>query len=363
MAGLASSNDVTVSMKKASAWGTAVAVSSGLKLFCSSLTPGGGFEESVSPDYGLAKKPTDLQRGSGSFNLGLTCALTFNQPWLALVASVMGTEASPVETTGGQSDYRHDIDMSDSISGSSKQIWSLGWTVEDATKIIEVPSFKPYEFTIEATVNQGGSVTINGLCDRFKIASQTSTYANVTSNTASAYSRAMFTGLNAYCRMNAQSGGALSGSNNLPVDNFRLTVRRGLRPQHVLQGADSPYIVEPKDVDAIEATLTIRLREIDSSVLDSLAHWESQTEQKAEIFMDGAIIGAGVNRSLKFQLPRLMPDPAFPGGYGFQNNSSIMQPEITFRMLKATAAPTGMTGVTELLRIVGIDLRSTKWTA
>lgn len=355
-------NDVIVSFKKGVTWGTAVAVSSGMRLRCSQLSISGGFEEFLSRDIGFGKKLQETIKTIFNGNITVTCDLTYNQPWMALLASIMGTESTPAETTVGQADYSRTLDLANTTFGGN--FWSMAYIMEDATYLAELPSVKFNSFTIQSDSNNVGTVTFSGVFDKMVVTSTTSTYANVTGVAATApYEAAVLGGANHYFRMNANSGSALSSSNDFQIENYSFSITRPTRPQHVLRGANSKYIIEPKEIDRIDGSLTVRFGEIARGSFDLLLNWLNGTFLKAELFFDGSQIGTGVNRSQKFQFPYLQCLPALPSGYDVPNNNSLMTPTHGFRMLAATAAPAGMTSVTDYMRATIIDQRATKWTA
>ncbi len=364
MAGIVS-NDTIVSFKKLTTWGTAVAVTGGLRLQNASFNPTGQFEEFFSRDTGIGKKRTVQMRGAGSFGLDITCDLTFGQPYLAFVAALFGTESSPTETTVSQSDYSRTLDIADATYGASLIAWSLCFTTEDSAgaRHVEIPSVKVTNVRVVIPNNGVGSITFQCVIDRMVITGWTSSYANVTGVAATSnYELAVFNGANSYFRMNAQSGSGLSGTDNKQVEELEFNFSRPVEPQWVSRGSNSPYIIEPKELGQLQATLRVRFGEINETSQNILDMWLNKTAQKAEIFYDGLQIGSGVNTSHKWQFPSLVAKTPFPGGYGWGSNAQLMKPEITFECMKASAAPTGMTGVTDLVRLTTIDRRSTKWT-
>lgn len=362
------SNDVTIGVKKGATWGTAVDITStnAFKLRASVFSPDATFNEILSSDIGFAKKIVDTLRGQLSATISITMDMTFNQPWLALLASVLGTESSATETTPSQGDYSRTIDLADSTYGSSACFWTMAMSTENATgaKLIELPSVKLNTVRMDFPVNDKPTITFTGIIDRIVISSWTTTYAHLIGLSATGnYETAVFTGTNAYYRQNAFSGGALSSGDNQAIESVSLELSRPSETRYGLRGANSQYTMEPYELGQIQGSVTVKYSEIDSSIQNLLDHWLNKTAQKAEWFLDGAQIGSGVNASYKFQIPEMAAMPKLPDGYKVPNNTSLMKPEIQYRMLQAAAAPTGMTGVTEYIRVTSIDRRSTKWTA
>lgn len=368
MAGIVS-NDVVVSFKKISTWGTAVSVAGGFRLRCSSLSISGGFDEITERDIGAGKKQTDMIRGVENVNVSLTCDYSYGQNWLPIIAGILGTESVPSETTPSQGDYSRNIDLADSTYGASAIVpgWTMAWTIEDATYIVELPSVKFNSFVVNMPINAVPTITFSGVADRVLMTGYTNSYATVTGVSAPAwdYELAVFGGgeaVNHYLRMNDASGATLAAGDNIWVENIEISLNRPLAPQHVLQGASSPYIIAPKEIGAIEGTVRVTLGESKEGTYAYAYKWANATDSKGAIYTDGDQIASGVKTSLTWIFPKLRPMGSLPGGYDIPNNSSLMKPVLSFKMLKASAAPSGMS-VTDYLRLVSFDRRSTKWTA
>lgn len=351
---------VKIGIKKGSTWGTAIAVSSGMYLY-GRITLSGGDDGYFPADLGFAGKRQTQTFLKRNLQVTITADLAYSQAIMALVTSVMGTESSPAEQTGSQGDYLRNLDLADSNVGL---YWTVAWLNED-DDVAELASVKWTGFTITQEANGVGQVSVTGVADTLGItgAGAASSVANITGNTPLTYQSSVLGGTNHYFRMNSDSGAGLSGTDNKPILNYTLSLQRTLDPLYALRGASTPYSLEPTPLGDIVGTLSFQLAYIDDSVQDLIANWLAKTTWKAEIFMDGAQIGSGVNTSYKFQMPYLMSDGSLPAGYDAPAKNSRMQPAMSFAMLKRSAAPTGMTGVTDYLRIVSIDRRSTKWTA
>lgn len=351
---------VKIGLKKGSVWGTAVAVSSGMYLY-GRITVSGGDDGYFPSDLGFAGKRTTQTYMKRNLQVTLTTDLAYSQAFMAAVTSVMGTESTPTETTGGQGDYARNIDLADSNVGL---YWTMAWLQED-DDLCELASIKWTGFTITQEANGVGTVTVTGVADNLTILAggAASSVANITGNTPLTYQSAVLGGTNHYFRINADTGAGLTSGENKPILSYTLSLQRTLDPLYALRGVNTKYSLEPTPLGDIVGNLTFQLAYIDDSVQDLILDWLNKNTLKAEIFMDGAQIAAGVNTSYKFQMPYLQSDGPLPSGYDAPAKNQRMQPSISLAMLKRSAAPTGMTGVTDYLRIVSIDRRSTKWTA
>lgn len=359
MAILYSTNEAKIALKKGATWGTEADITSGgLFLYANNVTVSGGFDNFTPNDIGFAGKPTQLKRLSGSFNVSITCDTTFNQSWLALLGALMGTESSPTETTGGQGDYLRNFDLADSNVGL---FYTLGWKIE-TDRTLFLPSVKIQSFKMEGAVNANPKISFTGICDLI-VESATNLASEIDALTPSAYESAIFGGADPYFRANAQGGAGLSSGVNIPVSSFSVELTRALQTRYTLRGANSYYTIEPLQLGDIQCFVSFKISELDNATYDSWGIWAAQTEQKAEIYMAGAAIGTGIKRSIKMQFPRLSPTGEIPSGHDISGPNSLFEPSIRFQALKASSAPTGMTGVTDLIRVASVDLRSTKWTA
>lgn len=362
MAGI-DTNSSHVGMKKGSTWGTEVAITStgAMRLRPSSLQ----MEETQAVfngrDIGAGRKQTAITREEVSAPVTMTNDATFGQPWQAVLASVMGTEGNPAETTVGEGDYSHTYDLADNVYGSNKIIWSLGYTIEDSAELRVARSVKFGGFSFTSEINKVGVWTFNGLADHVVSDGATTSFANLSGLAQAANYKFAPLSNNFYFRLNEESDAALDSGDNKGIESITINVNRTLTPEYESRGTDSLYIVEPREQGLIVGTMTVRFREFNATLQDLYTWSAGFTRLKAEMYHDGEQIGAGVNTSFKFQFPSMEIQSI--AGSEIANNNSLMKPTVTFTLFKADAAPAGMTGVTDYLRITSIDRRSTKWTA
>ena len=358
MAKFDSTNQVKAALKKTT-WGVEGDITSGgIFLFASNITVSGGYETVYPRDFGTSGKRTIQRRTRAAFNMTITCESTFGQGWLALLAGLMGTESTPSETTVGQSDYLRTIDLADYPS----VVWTLVYSVEtDKTRCI--PSLKITSASFAGDAAGVGTWTFQGIGHSF-IESSANTVAEIAALSTYTYDQAIVGGGGHYFRYGAYSTGtALNSGNNIPILNVGITLERPLQGQHALQGANSFFVTEPLQLGDTMGSVTFRLPTLDSSVADLMADWYSAPYKMAEFYYDGTQIGSGTNHSVKIQLPYLQSPGELAGGQDVPGNNQFFNPAINLSMLKASAAPSGMTGVTDYLRVTSTDKRSTKWTA
>lgn len=292
--------------------------------------------------------------------MSITCELTYGQGWLTLLSGLLGTESTPAETTGSQADYSCNIDMADSTSGL---FWTLCYSVE-TDRVIEIASLKPTSMTLTLDINQPGTVQFQCIADSIAISS-TNTVAEIAALTDYPFETCVLGGTNHYFRHDVYSvSTALTSADNKAISGFTLNVNRPLQRRYGLRGALTPYTLEPPQLGPIDATLTARFTELDDGTWDLFGEWVSPSFKMAEIFFDGSQIAAGVNRSYKLQMPYMKIKGSIPPGHDVQSNNGLFLPSATWDLLRASAAPAGMSGVSDLLRVVPVfPTRSTKWQA
>lgn len=351
-------NEVDVCIDKASTWGTAVDLTSAGKLIhVSNWSVSAAFDEVTQNDIGFDNFRTEVERLGINVDVSMTCDLSYHGQWLMILASIMGTSTgSPAEQTGAAGDYLHAIDLTSNNKG---KFMTAAWTVED-DYVLEIPSIKWHSFTIESNANGVGTFSAQGIGDRIvDNASASNTYAEVTGRSYPTYQACVLGGTNHYLRFDDYSvSTALTNADDKNILNYRINVARPMQKRFTLRGANSPYSLEPLQLNKTTGDFQFQMSEIDNSQIDGIVDWLAQQKAMAEIFFDGAQIGAGVNTSIKIQLPYLEHKGAIPSGYDVPSSNTLMQPTFMFNMLKAPAAPSGMTGVTNYLRVTSIDERS-----
>lgn len=156
-----STEKVIAGFKKATTWGTEVAITSGKYLYCSQISLSGGDEDFFPRDTGLAGVRSSIARLARNVNVSITCDKTYSQAWLGLVAGCLGTESTPSETTASQGDYAETIDVA---ASTADIFYSFCFNIE-TDRVIALPSLKITGFTIEQAINGAGTVTIQGIAD------------------------------------------------------------------------------------------------------------------------------------------------------------------------------------------------------
>lgn len=343
-------------LKKGSAWHTEGDItSSGIYLFSSQISVSGGFEDFRPRDAGRSGKRTSQNRLRHNCRVKTTHDITYGQGWHALLAGFMGTESTPAEQTASQGDYLTTFDLADDPS----IFWTLCY-MRDTSSVAMIRSWKISSIEMMLQENGVGTVSFDGIGDLWSDSSS-NTAAEIQALTQYNYESAPWGGgANHYYRINTASGAGLSSSDNQDVISVKLSLNRNLKDRFGFRGTNTPYTKEPYQPGDIDGSLTVKYL---GTTYDAYTDYVSKPYKKAEIFFDGSVIGTTINRSEKMQFPYMQADGAIPRGYDMPNNASLVDPEITYTLLKGTA-PTGMTGVTDYYRHTSIGpTRSTKWTA
>lgn len=350
-----------VAVGKGVTWGTAVDLTGGgvgANIHTSALTIGGSRGRFTPNDNGFDNFISELELLEYSVDLSLTFDLTYQGIWKIFVAALFGTvTGSPAENNVGEGDYLHDFDPASSVAGN---FLTLAYLLED-DRSLEFPSVKPISFAITQSTNGVGVITVNCIADRLVTNSPVNSQADIDSLSYPTYQAAVLGDTNHYLRLNTQSGGALSSADDMEILNYNFSFNRPLQRNYPLRGANTKYTTEPAQLDVCTGQLSFLLNEIDDGSLDILDDWNDGNEKKAEIFIDGDQIGSGDNTSIKLQMPRLSPSEGVPAGHDIPSSRQLMQPTATYDMLKASAAPTGMTGVTNMCRMETVETRSAAW--
>ena len=352
-------NEVDIGVVKGATWGTAVDLTSAGKLLhATSLSITGGYEIVQPNDAGFENFITENTRIRENFDVSITCDLSYGGTWLQFVAALLGTASAPSEQTVGEGDYLSTLDLASENRGD---FLTVAWKNED-DKILEIPSLKVSAIDVNMETPGTGTITITGMGDKLLYdTAATNTIAILNGLTAPTYQMAAFScGTNIYARVGDYSTGtALSASDDIQIMNFTFNVTRPLQRRYVANGSDSCRTLEPYQAGKTTGTFNFQLSEIDDSIYDLVNIFQNATQQMAEIFFDGDQIGAGVNTSLKLQFPYMQNDEL--PETGFTSNTDIRQPTVNFTLLQAPAAPAGMSGVTNYLRVTTIDERSSAY--
>lgn len=349
-----STPEVDAIIRLGSTWGTAVAVdtvTAGQSIHLSQLSITDGFEEFQPRDIGFDNFVTKITRMKRSVGVNITCDLAYHGAWLFILACIMGGDS----VSGSTPEYTHTMDLTSNNNG---KFTTMAFKVED-DYALEMPSIKWTSFTIQSDANGVGTFSAQGIADRIvDNASVVNTITKINAASYPTYDAAVLGGTNHYFRTNTASGSGLTSGEDKNILSYSISISRPFNPRFTLRGANSAYTLEPRQLGPTIGTTSFKMSEINDATIDGYNEFLSQTKKKIELFCDGTLISA-VNASMKIQIPAA--ESKMPQGYDIPNNSSLMQPTYTYNLLKAAAAPTGMSGVTNYARFVFINERASAY--
>jgi hypothetical protein len=149
-------------------------------------------------------------------------------------------------------------------------------------------------------------------------------------------------------RINGQSGGALGSSDAITIETFEFTFER---PQDRTFGTGQNYIVEPGDNEFPALSLTVTFPRMNTVSANSLyMAMNSFTAFKSDLTFLGAFINSTDQYKKLYQFPYMeLQDFQTP-----MAGAAQVKPKAMFVLKKPSAAPTGMSGVTNPFRITRI---------
>ena len=341
--------EIKAALKKASAWGTPVGcgANDGILIRPSTIKK----SANVLVDDSLGTYfPNDGLLGEIKVEGDLPVYLRYDGLDVAL-AMVMGASGSPAQqgTTAAYAyTYKPAINTDGKFCTLAKYMKNY---------IEEHPSIKIIGFNIKGEFGKPLTLTlkcvsINKVID--SVINTVATFANVT-YTESAnrikFSEGVF-------RMNAQSGIALAAGDRIYPSSFELDFQRKLTGEYTGQyrttsGSNTQDLIDEPQNDGLPV-ITLKLEFPRLTGATNIAILNGDTRQKMDITFTGAQIAAPYNRQFALQFPHLQlitDDPADAAG--------IIKEPLEFKVYSCTAAPAGMTGITDPLWITGINQRST----
>lgn len=305
-------------------------------------------DESFTQDYIGMTEPGD----NTPITPELKMRLRFEQGPDVFIAAAVGSPAAPVVVSSQAATslvaYTHAITMAPEIAGM------FTGAMDMVNYVQETRSFKVSGIKINVGAN-------GRLVAAFPIVGDKTVYDSTVNVAASIAGATVATPGNAAwrrttrIRMNMQAAGALGASDELNnVKEFAFNFNRPLA-QDLVCNSDS--IIEPDDDGWLEGTVEFTYARMNSNPANSLVvALAAGGTFKADIFMQGPYINSYTRRSMLWEMPALQFQPA-----GYQAavvGHGIVRPKATFKLKMADAAPTGMTALTNPLRVTIVNARS-----
>lgn len=315
----------------ASTWGTAVDGGAGDK-FAGEITPNFNVEELIRRQIGSGVQMTQSAVvGNFKPTINLTMDAGYRNTMDVLIAQFMGTAGAPSEVTGGQGDYLHSITFNNSLN--AKYV-TLAYETSSTT-VMEFPTCAVRSISFAADDPPGIlEFSAELLANTAVTSGTTNTNADLQSATATDTEVIAYAVEDTF-RMNANSGGALSGSDQYNITSFNLTLTR---PQEIfgeIKGSSGNSA--PLATGLFEGELTITA----SSLADhaKFTEWGASTAQKCTLNIQGTQIGTGTNKAITILIPKmvLVTEPQYN-----IVSEGVNPLSLTYRIIAATSNPTGM---------------------
>jgi hypothetical protein len=263
-----------------------------------------------------------------------------------LEACAMGSPATVAIATsasGQTTSWRHVIDLAPSIDGLCVTV-----AVDRKLYVEEMTSAKVYGFS--ETYGDAGIVN-----QSFKLLGSTVTDISSININSTVYGASypsllgkMFRSQGVF-RINAQSGGSLSGSDAIVAEGFEFTFTR---PQDQSFGTSSGYIVEPADNEFPEVTATVTFPRMNTITANSFrTALRAGTAYKLDVTYTGLTY---INSTDRYSKLIQAPYAELQDFETATAGAAQVKPKATFKLKKPSAAPTGMTGVTTPFRITRV---------
>lgn len=264
----------------------------------------------------------------------------------ALCMGSPATVAIATSASGQTTSWRHVIDVSPSIDGLCAT-----FAFDKKLYVEEITSAKVYGFSF--TAGEGGL-----MMEGFKVLGGQLTHISSTNINSTVYgaSYPALTGKvqrkQGVFRINAQSGGSLTSTDAIAfTEGFEFAFER---PQDRSWGFSSDVILEPADNEFPEPTLTVTFARMNTVTANSFREGiRAGTAYKADATFTGGtdtFINSTDRPSVLFQFPYVeLQDFEAPA-----TGAATVKPRATFKLKKPSAAPTGMSGVTQPFRLTRV---------
>lgn len=266
-------------------------------------------------------------------------------------AASMGGASTPVVVSSVAANslvaYQHNIVLTSELSHN----YTLALT-EDVL-VREVPSMRVRGFTLR--VGDMGRLLVSFPIVGSKVVFNSTVNTNSTVQVARAATigNRMFRKSTRF-RLNNQSAGALGATDEITIAReFVFAYSRPVATDDFVLNQD--YIIEPDDDGFAEMSLEITYARMNTVSANSLVTaFPNGASFKGDIFVQGPFINSTTRMSMLIEMPNLQV-------YGWRGNvtgQSQVRPVCTFRLKSASAAPTGMTGLTLPFRMTLINTNS-----
>lgn len=329
--------EIVYGLKKGVTWGTAVACVAGDGFLGLPLSADPDNSTVVDDSLGVFC-PTNVTPGETKLDVSIPAYARYNDEVLfSMLAAFFGTAGVPVTHAAGTLSKDHVLKVNRNIDG-------IFFTV--AAKIgtgfvEEIPSWKIAK--VEMTFETGKPVQFKFSGPGIDLVADSSVNTLVAMGSVTILETAnrMYMG-QAVFRMNDQSGGALAVGDKIGASKVTVMLERKLTGVYgtYTDAGGRDLIDEPTNDGLFSGSISVTLPRLKDNV--GRLKIKGNTAQKMDITVTGPIIEGAIPYSLLLQFPNIVPKKnSNPHKQGIIENSR------EYEILSATAAPTGMTGITD----------------
>jgi hypothetical protein len=319
--------EVNAAVKKAAAWGTAVALgaNNGILILPHSLRKqrGSDVDDSLGIYWPNESDPTEIAVAGD-----LPMYLRYDSIDLLIALAMGATGGAPTQpdNVNDPNTYQQFFTLADDLDGLFAT-----FCVDNNVNIDEFRTVKLAGFTLRGEVGRPLQVTFHCVGDDREDSSAVNPdFAAVTyfeTKNRVKYSQGVF-------RMNNAGGAALAGGDEVYPSAFTLTYRRQVEGAYGIQGTFD-IIDEPTNSGVPEVTLDLEFPRYTTKA--HFTDWAANQAKKMDMVFSGAVIDVNYAREFKLEFPNLMYNEVdLPMDHG------ILRHPVRFNVLGTDAAPAGM---------------------
>ncbi|MCA9811713.1 MAG: hypothetical protein KC483_02500 [Nitrosarchaeum sp.] len=282
-----------------------------------------------------------MDRGSLAVAPTFSAKVGFRNNIEYIFAQFFGTSSTPAEQTGSQSDYLTRLTFNDTLNAK----WLTAAFSTSSTTTMEFPSLAVDSFTLNYSPEQYLTADFTSIANNRVIGSSTNTNAILNALTAPSENEIVVEQSDFFA-INAQGGGALSGSDKLTsVESVTLTLSKPQQTKALIKGSAGNG--QTRATDLYQGQLTVVLDTFADNTYLTAA--DAGTEYKAMLELEGDQIGTGDNQKFGIYLPRLklIEEPDYSLTSPGDNPHTLV-----FDCLVAASNPTGMSSTMPYIEYV-----------
>lgn len=332
MANEITGREFLIALKKAAAWHTPVACGAGDGL----LILSDGIKVAIPTeldDSAGQEWITQADAGVKDIKGAVTAYMRYEGFDVAL-ALIMGVAGVP-SLAGAALAYSNTYSLASNITG----LFATMAQKKLANKVWEFTSLKLHGFKLSAEMNKPVKLTLDGIADTLDRTSATNDITSMAAVTMPDRENRIIMNKDTVVRINDQDGAALGAGDELYPSSIEFSFNRPMDAEPV---AGQDGVDEPADNGFPIATLTMKFPRYNTANDAFFDDWDAFTSKKMDITFQGKLIEAGQYYQFKIPFPHVKVDNpeapvSGPGKIPFS---------LSFQILAATAAPTGMTHTT-----------------